>query len=156
MIQRIQTLYLTLLVILMVLLYCFPIATFISGTETFELDLFGIRSLTHEGNPIVSTIWMGILAILCTLIPLITIFLYKRRWAQIRLCIIEMILLGGLQLFVLFYIYRTYTGIQDIAQHAIRYSLIDVFPFIGIILTYLAFRGIARDEALIRSLNRMR
>lgn len=156
MIQRIQTLYLLIIVVLMVILLIVPLATFIGGTETFTLHAFGIKALSQGNGQIVPTLYMGILAVICTLIPVIAIFLYKRRWAQIRLCIAEIILLAGLQIFVAFYIYRSYAGIREMASHAISLSVVDVFPLVGLILAYLAFRGIARDEALIRSLNRMR
>jgi len=44
---------------------------------------------------------------------------------------------------------------HQIGGHA-SYSLIFVFPIISSILTYLAIRKIAKDEALVRSMDRLR
>ena len=38
----------------------------------------------------------------------------------------------------------------------ISYNFIVIFPFISVILTYLAIRAVGKDEALIRSLDRIR
>lgn len=155
MIQRIQTLYLLLIFIGMLLLYFFPIATFIGGNEEFQIALWGIRS-TADDTQVVGTIHMGILWLLATLLPLVNVFLYKRRWLQLRLCVVEIVLLLGMQIYIGFYIFSSRSVISDFEVNSMKYSLVDVIPIIGIILTILAFRGIVRDQALIKSLNRIR
>ncbi len=42
-----------------------------------------------------STVYLGILFVLSALLPLLTIFLYRRRLLQIRLCVVEMVFLVG-------------------------------------------------------------
>jgi hypothetical protein len=61
-----------------------------------------------------------------------------------------MVLLLGL--FGLFF-YFTYAGF-DGAQVAFKIPV--VFPIVAVILDFLAIRAIGKDEALIRSLNRIR
>lgn len=156
MIQRIQTLYLIIVFAMMATLLCVPIAQFIGGTEEFSLTTFGIRSLANPDLFAVPTTYMGILAVFAMLIPLITIFLYRKRWLQIRLCIIEMVLLAGLQVFIIYYLVKSVGSIRTFSIHSMSYSFVDIFPIAGIVFMYLAFRGIARDETLVRSLDRIR
>lgn len=156
MIQRIQSLYLFLTFIGMLLLCFFPIASFIGGNEEFEITLWGIHSTDKPDVQVVRTIQMGILWVLSTLLPLINIFLYKFRWLQLRLCVVEIILLLGMQIYIAFYIFNSRSVIADFTVSSMKYSPVDVIPIIGIILTILAFRGVVHDQALIKSLNRIR
>lgn len=57
------------------------------------------------------------------------------------------------------YIGLNYYYIKSFANQlnsVISYQIIVVFPLISAILTYLAIRAIGKDEALIRSLDRIR
>ena len=38
----------------------------------------------------------------------------------------------------------------------VSYEITAIFPFVAAILTYLAIRAIGKDEALIRSMDRIR
>lgn len=156
MIQRIQTLYLLLIFLGMLLLCFFPIATFIGGNEEFEISLWSIHSTDNPEIPVVKTLHMGILWVLATLLPLVNIFLFKRRWLQLRLCLVEIVLLLGMQIYIAFYIFNARNVIAEFTVNSMKYSPVDVIPIIGIILAILAFRGIVRDQALIKSLNRIR
>ena len=88
------------------------------------------------------------LLILCGAMGLITIFLYRRRMIQIRLCLFNSLVLLGLQGFVIYCIVTAAPGAV--------FSFTVVFPTIAAILLFLALRYIGRDEAMIRSLNRLR
>jgi len=87
--------------------------------------------------------------LICTL-NLIIIFMYRHRITQIRLCIYNIILLIGLSGVVVFVLYN----IQDI--QTISFSLPAIFPVISVILHYLAFRGIRKDELMVQALSRLR
>ncbi len=157
MIQRIQSLYLLIVGLLGVMMVTMPLARFVAGTEEFRVMAFGVDSLAQGGSErVVSTIYMGILAVLATILPFVTLFLYKKRRVQVRLCVVEMILLGGLQLFVGFYLYRTGHSIAQFDTHSLSFSVVDIFPIVGLILSYLALRAIVKDELLVRSLDRIR
>lgn len=157
MIQRIQTVYLLAAFALSLSLFFVPMARFIGGGEEFRITLWGIDAM-REGTPvrIVPTVHMGILAVLSALLPLVNIFLFRRRWIQIRLCIVEIVLLVGLQVYICFYVFRSQGAIAQAALHTMTYSLVDLVPVAAIVLNVLAFRGIAKDEALVRSLDRIR
>lgn len=156
MIQRIQSLYLLLLTGVLVILYFMPFARFIGGTEEYFINVFGIYATTPVTQLVVPTIQMLTVLVLSTLLPFVTIFLYRRRRLQIRLCIVEMVLLLGLQVFIGYYMFRTGSVMSALANFSKEYSIAAVIPLVGIILAYLAYRGVIRDEALLRSADRIR
>jgi hypothetical protein len=95
---------------------------------------------------------MGILAVLSALLPLVVIFLYKKRGLQMRLCVVEMILLVGLIVYLAMYLFRSGSDISD----KLVFSITDLFPLLAIILTFMAFKRIMKDEMLVKSLDRIR
>ena len=106
MIQRIQTLYLLLAAGLVACAAFLPLASFASGGEEFRLYAFGLR--TADGETVQSTLYMGILLALALVLPLTTIFLFKRRMLQFRLGVVEMILLLGAQIVMGIYYFLSY------------------------------------------------
>lgn len=98
--------------------------------------------------------YMGIIVTLACLLALVIIFLYKRRQLQIRLCFAEMVLLIGAQIFAVLYTVRLSQSVSGGAS--VVYGIPSVFPIVCAILTYLALRGVIRDEAKVRSLDRIR
>ena len=101
--------------------------------------------------------WLGALLALCALVPLVTIFLFKNRLAQIRLMVADVVLLLGTQGFALWYA----IGFKNVAEAAgevgVGYLCTPViFPLICILWAVMAIRAIWKDEMLVRSLNRIR
>ena len=125
MIQRIQTVYLFFVFCLMVILEFAPFSP----------------SLAISSNA-------GLIAVLA----LITIFLYKNRNLQIKICYLLQFLLGII--YVIYFIFE-WQGLPfaELFRN-IRFTF--VFPFISFILVYLAIRGIRKDDKLVRSLARLR
>ena len=154
MIQRIQTLYLMVATLLMVLTLIFPVATFnVSGEElTIKAFSFATSSGTLPHLPI----YMGILLAVATLLPFVTIFLYKRRVLQLRLCGVELALLVGSIAFEVIYCYITYGALESVGDGAMTIGVVAFMPIVAIVLVALAMRGILRDELLVRSLDRIR
>lgn len=70
---------------------------------------------------------------------------------QVRICFALIVMLLGVQAFFVYYIMKMNTDMS-----LISYKITDVFPIVSAILIYLAFRGVIRDEMLIKSLNRIR
>lgn len=154
MIQRIQSLYLLLVVILMSLTLCLPIATFVVDGATFELTAFALRC----GDLSESTVWMGILLALATVLPLVTIFLFNKRTLQVRLCAVELVLLLGSLVMVALYYWLTSSLFDDatlVVEHR-QFGWAAPMPIVSLVLTYLASRAIFKDEVLVRSLDRIR
>ena len=152
MIQRIQTLYLLLATAMMSLTLFLPLATIVYGGNELVLKAFtlsGVESI--EGT---LPVYLGAFLALTTALLLVIIFLYKKRLVQIRLCVSAIVLLLGSAGLIGLYCYR----LCDILSGDLIFTLgfASLMPVVAIIPVVLAIRGIARDEALVRSLDRIR
>ena len=154
MIQRIQTLYLLIIAALMAVTLFSGLAWFAGDAGEFGLYAFGLK--TAEGELVQSTVYMGILLALASALPLVTIFLFKRRLVQIRLCAVELVLLigAGAMMGIYFYLCNRYFADSEFYSHTLKISL--VFPLVCLVFDLLALRAIFRDEKLVRSLDRIR
>ncbi len=156
MIQRIQTLYLLLATALMSLTLFLPLATIWQGNEELVIKAFGVSGAL--GFEAALPLYLGIVLAAATLLPLVTIFLFKKRLAQIRLCVSEIVLLLGSVAFVALYCYRVCSLLGEAIEGDLNFTLgfASLMPVVSIILVVLAMRGVAKDEALVRSLDRIR
>lgn len=150
MIQRIQTVYLILAVIALIACMCLPVGTFVSY-ETFAW--FNNWGVTVENSVIDSSPW-GMLAILLlsAVISVATIFLYKNRMLQIRLSVFNIILLVGY--YIVFAVFTTVLKNRLGVEYRLSWAL--CLPFVAMVLIYLAIRGIAKDEVMVRAADRLR
>jgi hypothetical protein len=155
MIQRIQSLYLFLTTLLSLLLFE---GSFLSFTEksgsvlnvTFNAILRNTGSTGFE--PVEKLIPLSVLIILIPVFSLVTIFLYKNRKIQMRLALSVIILIAG---FVLLSIY--YTSVICLKYNAQIVPGYKMFiPLLLIVFNYLAYKGIKKDEDLVRSYDRLR
>lgn len=147
MIQRIQTLYVILSMILMGLLMAFPFAEIVEGSNIYLFDKMGIsgdEGLVQNGWPIAALI------VIILLLHLVVVYNFKKRVFQMRLLVFSIILMVGL--FGMFYFFTYFSF--DKAQ--ISFKIVTAFPLVAIVLDYLAIRAIGKDEALIRSIDRIR
>ncbi len=153
MIQRIQSVYLLVAGIFLVFLLFNPIAEFVRSANQaiFELRFSGVVNEAGETESF-SVLPLSILIVLCISITFITIFLFKKRMLQIRLSVINIVLLLGLEGLMFYYV----SVIKNELEGNVSYNVLIVFPVVSAILVYLALRAIAKDEALVRSLNRLR
>ena len=128
MIQRIQTLYLLICLVLTVVCVVFEVKA--------------------ENHPWALTAIMAVTGVL----EFMGIFLFRRRALQMRVCTFCIILLLGW--------YATYVAFAYMVGEGLvgefRPQLWASIQAINAILLYLAFRGILRDEMLVRSLDRLR
>ncbi len=151
MIQRIQTVFLLAAAALTGSLFFLDLATL--GTDQYKLIYRGIYSLTEADSAVViPTIALAILVTTATLVGLITIFLFKKRMIQIRLCGLNLGLLLGTTVMIYF---LGHQGGKELAAD-VSYHLPMVFPLIAMVMTFLAMRAIGKDEALVKSMNRIR
>jgi len=151
MIQRIQTVYLLLATILMVLFYIYPIATF--TTSTFQFDFFNCH-ITHPKDlpPPIALLPLAILPTISILMSTISIFLYKKRKTQI--------LLGRINtLFILLTIITTvlyYLRIDNLLKGTSSIGFAGIFPILAFVFIIMANSAIKKDEELVRSADRIR
>jgi hypothetical protein len=155
-IQRIQTLYLLAAGVLMALMLFFPLAEVAADGRSFY-TVYSRGWFFHEGGETVDMAmptWpVFILVGVLVLLPLFTLFLYRKRKLQIRISVYCIILAFGL-IGLIYYFFLIGFRQLDEPAYAFRFPLI--VPVIFIVLMYLAFRGIRKDEILVRSLDRIR
>jgi hypothetical protein len=150
MLQRIQTLYLLLASICMLVATVTPLASFLYNGETVVFEAMGI----YRNGGLESSTWaLFAIGAIGSLLPFVTLFLYKTRILQIRFSVFNIFLMIGFYLYFGFLIYRINpeAGLQF---QTIRIG--SIMPVIAIILTYLAIRRIGADEMMVRSFHRLR
>lgn len=117
----------------------------------FDLGFKGLTGIENIPESFNSTP-MSILIAICLAICAITIFLYKKRMLQIRLCVGNIVLLVGLEGLMFYYVRLAKQAVGGLSS----YNIVFIFPLVSAILIFLALRAIARDEALVKSLDRLR
>ena len=152
MIQRIQSIFLFASLCFMVAMFAVPIAelVFESG-EILDFKLSGFYQTEAGATTLISTQYSLIaFGVLICALNFIAIFMYKHRVLQLRLCMYNILLLAGLTGVGLFVLY----SVQNV--HSVSFRLASVFPVISVILHYLAFLGIRKDELMVQALSRLR
>ena len=152
MIQRIQTVYLLLATAMMSLTLFLPLAAIVYGGNELILKAFSVIGTEDTSGTL--PIYLGALLAITTLLLLVIIFMYKKRMAQIRLCVSAIVLLLGSAALVGLYCYHLCDILEG--DKVFRLGFASLMPVVAIIPVVLAIRGIARDEALVRSLDRIR
>ncbi|MEL7599632.1 MAG: DUF4293 domain-containing protein [Proteiniphilum sp.] len=150
MLQRIQTLFLLLAAAAMLVASVTPLAFFMYNGDKVVFEAIGIY-LNEVLND--STWGLFTLGMVSSVLSLITVFLYKQRILQIRLSVFNAMLMIGFYLYFGFILYNLFP-VENLVFQKVGVGLI--MPVIAIILTIMAIRKIGADEALIRSLNRLR
>lgn len=150
MIQRIQTLYLLLVVILGTLLCFFSPVQFLmpDGVEYISLMAFDKWPL-------------AVMTVAIPLLALVNIFLFRRRLLQARLNIMNVIFCLGYYALVALYVAFIVKGYESIGDNTLLgaqwyLSVWAAIPLVNIVLTMMATRRIIKDEALVRAADRLR
>ena len=153
MLQRIQSLYLLIVLIALSLMFFFPIANLtMSVGESYNFFIYGISSNVN-GVVSLSINWTSVTIIgILILNELVTIFLYNNSLLIVRLTIINILMMMG-SIFLLWY---NISKQAELACANVRYLMPMIFPIICIVLSYLAIRAIGKDEALVKSMDRIR
>ncbi|MGP1515444.1 MAG: DUF4293 domain-containing protein [Bacteroidales bacterium] len=171
MIQRVQTLWLLLAVLLSVAAFFFPIAIFQFPYREHSLDaiykLLPLNTAPYQYAPA----WFSIFFNCITgVITVITIFLYKNRRLQMKVLafafLSSLIELAGL------YFYQIDAGLTDAISNIYNatpeiikstvnvakttWGLASFFPIAQIVFFVFALKGIKKDESLVRSADRIR
>lgn len=148
--QRIQTLYLIIIALLMGL-FAFSDIFILSSTDgkAVILDAWTLRDLSTQTSQ--AGVWgMGVLAILAGVLAVSVIFIYRNRVLQARLSTLNALLLVGLIGLMGYAGYTTSAGLSLGFKFAIAY------PLVAVILQVMAIRAIWLDEALVRTSQRLR
>ena len=138
MIQRRQTLWLLLATITAVLSFMFPFVTGKEAIKNMQAD-----KVIDAASDFFLLVLTGGSIILST----VTIFLFKDRKMQIRLCLL------GLLLSVVI-IVRYIMLMNKLTNTTL--ALYAILPFIFLASYFLAFRDIRKEEKLVKSLDKLR
>ncbi|MBQ9640769.1 MAG: DUF4293 domain-containing protein [Bacteroidaceae bacterium] len=162
MIQRIQTVYLLLVAILSFTGLLSQIGTYTLGEEVvatfsnFTFTSYGPCATYQSAGPYA----LGVLLLMVIFLSIVSIMLFRKRMRQLRLCIFSSILLVGYivvyALFAYFYKENLDQVVSASGETAFRLRFVTVFPVLSLILNTMAIHGIRKDEALVRSLDRLR
>ena len=158
MIQRIQTLYLSLASVFYFCYWFFGLNWYESGFKILQdsfSDDFVINSPILE--IILST--TSFIPLLIMIICVISVFFYKSRRKQILICKTSLYLSLFMSFYTLFYFYFTLKGLAAIMPsktlEILMYAAI-LNPFVCSYLIYLALKSIRNDNELVESLYRIR
>ena len=155
MIQRIQSFYLLLTIILSVLFLTGNIFRFLNeGSSEFAMNFRGIYEVASQNNysMIRGTVPVLLLSVSIPVISLFTIFLFRNRKLQnkltISLILLDILLIGAVA-YIAFLCIKNYGG-------TLIPSFRMIIPALNIVLLILVFRSIKKDENLVRSYDRLR
>ena len=155
MIQRIQSLYLSLIFFLSIL---FTRGSYLNFTnKTGSVIKISFRSIFRDSGlqgitEIEKIIPLTIIIFLIPVVSLLTIFLYKNRKIQMWL---SAILIVFITLFILvssYYAWFVITNFGTVLVPGLKMVIIAIM----LMLAILAYRGIRKDDNLVKSYDRLR
>ena len=149
MIQRIQTIYLLVVTILMIVCMCTSVGSIISADN--QISEFTNLSITMADGTKDYAPWaLFVILLLVAVCSFGTIFLFKKRMLQIRLTIFSSVMLIGYYLTLVAFIFM----LAEDASFTPSWTV--CLPFAAIVLNWLAIRAIGADEMLVKSYDRLR
>lgn len=153
MIQRIQTIYLALAVIVSSTLTYVNIADYVTKTGIYVLKMRGVFNSQDlaEAAILESNIYTLLIA-LTIIVPLYTIFSFNKRKMQMKFTLASIVI----NLFTFGWTFAITNFAREYIDFKTSYSIFLIFPLISAILLVLAYFNISKDEKLIKSLNRIR
>ena len=127
-----------------------PLIELAGGNRLITLYPYG----TVEAGNITYMTW-GVITFtgLAILLPLINIFLYKKRKLQIKICTLSIFIIVAFYGTLYAYLYSVMAK-NSLSMQGVEYGII--LPAIALIFIVLASINIKKDERLIQSLNRIR
>lgn len=155
MIQRIQSIFLFLTTVLSLLFLKGGILNFINKTgETIKLTFSGIVKISGDNtNELISnSLIIAMLIVVIAVLSLVTIFLFKKRNIQLLL---TGVLIGFITIFIIMCCYYAYLIITKYDADLVP-GIKMVLPVVMLILAALAYRGIKKDDQLVKSYDRLR
>lgn len=152
MIQRIQSLYLLLAFVLCVVCLSMSIGRFSTQEGEAVANMYNLWLILEGGGYSLYPWALFAILLITSTLSFLSIFLFSRRALQMRVVTFCIILLVGWYVAYAAFAYLLSTDYAAV----FRPNWSAALPAVGIILHYLAFRGIMRDEMLVRSLDRLR
>ncbi len=156
MIQRIQTIFLFLVVVCMGITIGSELWEQAVNGQSWKLSAFALENLGADGEVVSSSSkwYIGALAAFVGLLALISIFQYKSRARQMMLNMINSLLMVGLvaSVFLTTNGLNSELGMEVAGSYKVGFWVI----LAAMVCNMLANRFIRKDEALVRSVDRIR
>jgi cytochrome bd-type quinol oxidase subunit 2 len=155
MIQRIQSFYLSLITLLTLLFFRGGFLNFANKAgEVIKVTFTGIfrESAGNSLELIENLIPFSVLIVLIPVISLLTIFFFKNRKIQLRFSLFLIILAATL---IIALIHVSFSIISKF-EAKINPGFKMILPVLILILSILAYRGIKKDDQLVKSYDRLR
>ncbi len=150
MIQRIQSVYLLVVTVLLIVCMCTPVGSYIS--QDYSVSTFTNLCITGADGAKDYAPWaLFAILIVAVLLSFTTIFLFKKRMLQIRFTIFCTILLVGYYVTLATFIFLLK---EDNMTYSASWTV--CLPLVAIILNWLAIRAIGKDEVLVKAYDRLR
>jgi hypothetical protein len=158
MLQRIQTIYLAIVALACILLFFFPLANYYHEVQgNYKFFIYGIKCMDPEPKVVFSayfTIPLIFMTVASFIFTVSTIFLFKNRPLQLRLCAFNM-LTNIVLVMVVFFFYATKIKTMTLIEPEYNYTGM-VLPLVSILFLIFASQAIRKDEALVKSADRLR
>jgi hypothetical protein len=153
MIQRIQSIYLLLVLVGSILLFFLPVSAFYTGDFTYKLNILGLELLSGTEQGVKVMTWPMLVA--NSLVIVFTIFgiaSFKKRILQNK--IVAFIFLFNAILVGL--AYWISDALATTLKTPVHYENTAVIPIVSVLLLVFAAKAIRKDEAKMRASNRLR
>jgi hypothetical protein len=147
-IQRIQSVYLLIAVILMVVFAFVPALTFELADKTV---LYGALETGSAGNLHINPLLITLI-ILISLLAFIDIFLYKNLQRQMTVCFVDIII--GLAMLVAIGIQAFVVGNRE--GWTVSWQWYVLLPVLSIIFLMMAHKAMSRDKKKLLDADRLR
>ncbi|MBO4402456.1 MAG: DUF4293 domain-containing protein [Bacteroidales bacterium] len=157
MLQRIQSLLLFLAAICYVLACFMPVANLTTADAYYQFNVWNVRENIPDGRVVYQVLYIGLSLIALAIFTIVTIFLYKNRMRQSKLCMAN-VLLGFIVLAVTLYVYPdlVFQKINVLKGCTVAFSMKALLPILGVVLVYVANKFILKDEKKVRDAERLR
>ena len=147
MIQRIQSVYLLVSTFLLGLLFLLPFAEIVKDGAIYT---FNFKGILLDGAVQQSGVAVSVFIVVLMALHGFAISSFKNRKRQKVIVIYTILMFLVLFGLFIYYTYLSFSGAQ------IGLKIGAILPLVAIVIDYLAIRAIDKDEALIRSIDRIR
>lgn len=157
MIQRIQSIYLLVSIVLTILFAFLTFANFDVNGSMYYMKVMGLYYQdTSDVLFEAPNMTLSAVVFFSMLLTISAIFNFKKRTIQIRLVTLSIIAHFASVGLVFFALSTLPEGILEGTLPQVNYTFASFLPIASVVFLVLALRGIKKDEKLIKSLDRIR
>ena len=157
MIQRIQTIFFALVILLGVAASFLPIMSFTFGDASYIMNLYKTVLVDDLANTLTKNMGVGAMQGIVQLVAVAAVFLFKNRSLQIKIGKLLILLIAFQIAAVVMYSDTVKSAIgTPVEDIVVGFKFGAVIPVLSLICAYLAVHFIKKDDKLVRSADRLR